>query len=136
MLTSSQVENDILAMLEGSALRASISGKVYRQGYRPRDSRKEDIVVVFVDGTPGQVEHGAVTINIYIPDLTPYKNGQYVKDGARLAVIEQVADNWVSSLTASKSHYRFNLLRTIRPVADEAIHQHFVTVALEYYYFD
>ena len=135
MLTSSQIENDILALLQGSSLLTEVSGKIYRRGYRPRDSRREDIIVSFIDGTPGQIEQGAVTVNIYVADLTPYKNGQYVKNGPRLAEIEQMAKRWVNSLTAERTNYRFSLLRTIRTIEDEELHQHYVTVQLEYNYF-
>jgi hypothetical protein len=125
-----------MALLAGSELCAELSGKVYHQGYRPRDSRLEDIVVTFVAGTPAQVERGAVTLNIFVPDITPYDNGVYVEDGSRTSHIEELADRWVQSLTLSRTNYKFKLLRTISTDNDEAIHQHFVTVQLEYRFKD
>lgn len=136
MLTAHKVQTDIMALLAGSELCAELSGKVYRNGYRPRDSRLEDIVVTFVAGTPAQVERGAVTLNIFVPDITPYNNGVYVEDGSRTSHIEELADRWVKSLTATRTNYKFNLLRTISTDNDEAIHQHFVVVQLEYQYKD
>lgn len=134
MLTAHKVQDDIIALLADSELVRALSGKVFREGYRPRDSRKEDVVVIFVTGTPAQVERGAVTLNIYIPDITPYNNGVYVADGRRVAEVETLADAWVDSLKASRSNYLFTLLRTISTYHDEAIHQHFVAVQLEYTY--
>lgn len=136
MLTAHKVQSDIMALLAGSELCAEVSGKVYRAGYRPRDSRLEDIVVTFVTGTPLQVERGAVTLNIYVPDITPYNDGVYVEDGHRTSHIEELADRWVQSLTTSRTNYKFNLLRTISTDNDEAIHQHFVAVQLEYRFKD
>lgn len=136
MLTAHKVQTDIKALLAGSELCVELSGEVYRQGYRPRDSRLEDIVVTFVAGTPAQVERGAVTLNIFVPDITPYDNGVYVEDGSRTSHIEELADRWVKSLTATRTNYKFNLLRTISTDNDEAIHQHFVVVQLEYQYKD
>lgn len=132
MLTAHKVQTDIMALLADSELCAEVSGKVYRNGYRPRDSRLEDIVVTFVTGTPTQVEQGAVTLNIFVPDITPYNDGVYVEDGRRTSYIEELADRWVQSLTTSRANYRFNLLRTISTDNDEAIHQHFVVVQLGY----
>lgn len=43
--TSKQVEGDIFQLLKDSTLYTMISGDVYRAGYRPRDSRKEDAVI-------------------------------------------------------------------------------------------
>lgn len=136
MLTAHKVQSDIMALLAGSELCAEVSGKVYRAGYRPRDSRLEDIIVTFVTGTPLQVERGAVTLNIYVPDITPYNDGIYVEDGHRTSLIEEFADRWVQSLTTSRANYKFTLLRTISTDNDEAIHQHFVVVQLEYRYKD
>lgn len=136
MLTASAVQSDIMALLADSELCAEISGEVYRYGYRPRDSHKEDIVVIFVTGTPSQVERGAVTLNIFVPDITPYNDGVYVEDGHRTSYIEALADRWVQSLTTSRANYKFNLLRTISTDNDEAIHQHFVVVQLEYRFKD
>lgn len=134
MLTSHKVQDDIIAMLANSELANDISGKIYRKGYRPRDSRSEDIVVLFVNGIPGQVEQGAVTLNIFVPDITPYNNGVYVEDGQRVARIEALADDWVASLAGRRSNYRFKLLRTISTEHDEVAHEHFVAVQLEYVY--
>lgn len=136
MLTSHKVQSDIIALLKGSELCDAVSGSVYRKGYRPRDSRDEDIVVVFVNGIYGEVERGAVTLNIYVPDITPYNDGVFVEDGRRTASIEELASRWVKSMTANKSNYKFKLLRTISTAHDEAIHQHFVVVQLEYDYKD
>lgn len=136
MLTAHKVQTDIMALLAGSELCAEVSGKVYRAGYRPRDSRLEDIIVTFVTGTPSQVERGAVTLNIFVPDITPNNDGVYVEDGRRTSYIEELADRWVQSLTTSRANYKFNLLRTISTDNDEAIHQHFVVVQLEYRFKD
>lgn len=136
MLTAHKVQSDIMALLADSELCAEVSGKVYRAGYRPRDSRLEDIIVTFVTGTPSQVERGAVTLNIYVPDITPYNDGVYVEDGHRTSLIEELADRWVQSLTTSRANYKFTLLRTISTDNDEAIHQHFVVVQLEYRFKD
>lgn len=134
MLTAHKVQDDIMALLRESELVDYVAGEVYREGYRPRDSRKEDIVVIFVTGAPEQVERGAVTLNIYVPDITPYNNGVYVEDGLRVSQIEHLADLWVQSLKARRTNYRFNLLRTISTMREEATHEHFVVVQLEYTY--
>lgn len=134
MLTAHKVQDDIMALLRESELVDYVTGEVYREGYRPRDSRKEDIVVIFVTGTPEQVERGAVTLNIYVPDITPYNNGVYVEDGLRVSQIEHLADLWVQSLKARRTNYLFNLLRTISTMREETTHEHFVVVQLEYTY--
>ncbi len=136
MKTSKQVQSDIIALLKGSTLATSVSGGVYRgtpdSNYRPRDSRQEDIVVIFTSGTPSEVETGVVTVHIYVPDITPYKDGVYYEDGKRSEAIEALAAEWVESLTCDRSNYKFELRQSIHTQANPDIHQHFVVVRLGY----
>lgn len=81
--TSKQVQGDVYRLLKDSTLYSMISGEVYRQGYRPRDSRLEDAVVIFTAGLPDQIQTGVVTVHIYCPDIDPYGNGVLVEDGQR-----------------------------------------------------
>ncbi len=134
MLTAKQVQNDIYQMLCTSTLSSMISGAVYKAGYRPRDSRLEDAIVIFTAGLAAEVETGVVTINIYVPDIAPYDNGVFVEDGARTVELESAAVEWVETLTAEKSNYKFSLNKTIYTEADADIKQHFVVIVLEYKY--
>lgn len=99
--TGKQIQGDIRRMLAGSKLAEAVSGGVYRNGYRPRDSRKEDIIVTFTTGIPDQIETGVVTVNIYVPDIDPCGNGVFVEDGRRTEQLEALAQQWADSLTAA-----------------------------------
>ena len=132
MLTAKQVQNDIYQMLRTSTLSSMISGAVYKAGYRPRDSRLEDAIVIFTAGLTAEVETGVVTINIYVPDIDAFDNGVLVEDGARTTELENAAAEWVETLTAEKSNYKFSLNKTIYTEADTDIKQHFVVIVLEY----
>ena len=133
--TGKQVQGDIYQLLKGSTLSSMISGDVYRNGYRPRDSRLEDAIVTFTAGLPEQVQTGVVTINIYVPDIDPYENGVFVEDGERTAELERLAQDWVDSITAEVTSYLFKLQQTIYTEEEEEIKQHFVVVKLSYKYF-
>ncbi|MBR6250122.1 MAG: hypothetical protein IKR17_02875 [Bacteroidales bacterium] len=137
MKTGSQIQGDIYALIKAdTALCTGISGGVYRDGYRPRDSRLEDIVVIFTEGSVGDIDTGTVTVNIYVPDIDSFSNGVMVQDGARTAQLEALAAAWVESLTANRSNYLFHLAQTIYTEADAEINQHFVVVSLKYKYYD
>lgn len=133
--TSKQVQGDVYRLLKDSTLYTLISGEVYRNGYRPRDSRKEDAIVIFTTGLPDEIQTGVVTVNIFVPDIDPYNNGVWVEDGARTEELEKLADAWVDSLTAKVSNYKFKLQQTIYTEEDKDIRQHFVVVKLKYKYF-
>lgn len=132
MKTAKEIQTDIYNFLRGSKFAQGVNGDVYRQGYRPRNSAKEDIIVIFTTGAVGEVQRGVVTINAYVPDIDPYRNGVFVEDGRRTAEVETLAKNWVESLTAAKSDYLFNLNNTIYTEADAEVPQHFIVVRLNY----
>lgn len=137
MKTASQIQGDIYDLLRADDILCSmISGDIYREGYRPRDSKKEDVVVIFTTGQTGQIERGVVTVNIYVPDIKPFKNGVLVQDGKRTAELEQVAMMWVESLTAERTNYRFRLQQTIYTEAEPDIHQHYIVVSLRYEHYE
>ena len=133
--TGKQIQGDIYQLLKDSTLYTLISGEVYRNGYRPRDSRKEDAVVTFTAGFPTEIQEGVVTVNIYVPDIDPYQNGVLVEDGARTEELELLAQAWVDSLTAEVSCYKFELHETIYTEEEAEIGQHFVVVKLRYRYY-
>lgn len=135
-ITASQVQGDVYQFLKGSDLAKSLSGEVYRRGYRPRDSRLEDAEVIFTTGLPGEIERGVVTINIYCPDIDPYNDGVYVENGQRISEIEKAADNWVKTLVAGRSNYLFSLKEAIHSTSDAETRQHFVVIKLNYRYYE
>lgn len=130
--TSKQIQGDIYKLLKDSTLYTMISGEVYRQGYRPRDSRKEDAVVIFTTGLPNQIQTGIVTVNIFVPDIDPYDNGVWVEDGERTERVERLAQEWVDDIIDKDCLYAFELSHTICTEAEPSINQHFVVVKLKY----
>ncbi|MGL5913932.1 MAG: hypothetical protein ACRCZB_07175 [Bacteroidales bacterium] len=134
--TGKQVQSDVLALLKNSTLPSIISGGVYRKGYRPKDSKLEDAIVIFTTGLPTEIQTGVVTINIYVPDIDPYDNGVLEEDGQRCEELEIAAALWVDSLTTAVSNYRFKLQQTIYTEQEADIEQHFVVVKLMYEYFN
>lgn len=134
--TGKQIQGDIYRLLRASDLSAIVSGKVYRNGTRPRDSKTEDIIVTFTTGLPTEIQEGVVTINIFVADIDPFENGVMIENGERTAELEQVAQNWVDSLSASQSDYLFDLQQTIYTENEPDIHQHFVVIKLHYRLFE
>lgn len=132
MRTAKEIQGDIITLLRESALAQSVSGKIYRKGYRPLNSQAEDITVGFVTGVTGEIQEGVVVINVYVADIDAIGNGTMVENGARTTEIERLADDWVQSLTASRSNYLFELSQTIYTEAEREVHQHFVSIRLNY----
>ena len=133
--TGSEVQDCIYQLLRRNDLAGMLNGAVYKNGFRPRDSKAEDSIVTFTAGSPGQAQVGIVTVSIYIPDIDPYKNGVTVKDGERCMEVEIAAQKWVDSLTAGKTGgYLIRLNDTIKTEQEPSIGQHFVAIKLKYKY--
>jgi len=130
--TGKQVQTDIIALLKNSELADAVNGEIYRFGYRPRDSKAEDIIVFFTTGFTEQIQTGIVTLNIYVPDIENPNNGVLLEDGRRCEELEIASCNWVESLTAGRSDYKFSLQQTIYTETEQEINQHFVVVKLRY----
>lgn len=131
--TGSEVTGDLLALLKASPLASMIDGGIYRAGLRPRDSRKEDLVVIFTTGIHGDIDKGIVTLNLYVPDLE--LEGVTVANGQRCEALERALYNWVSHLGAAQTPYLLRLKSVISTEPAPEIQQHFVAVKLEYRYF-
>jgi hypothetical protein len=132
--TAKEIQGDIIALLQGSALSSMISGGIYRAGLRPQESRAEDIVVAFISGVPDQIQRGEIHLKIYVPDIDPYANEVLFEDWQRCEALELAAEQWVESLATAASNYRIRLLQTICTEREEAVNQHFVAVKLQYEY--
>lgn len=131
--TAKDIQTDFYTLLKDSDLAAMVNGIVYRDGFRPRDSKKEDIVIIYSAGEDdGEIQSGIVALNIYVPDILPYKNGTMVENAARTAKIERAAQEWYESIRGVMPEYIFRLYNTIHTTADEDINQHFVVVQVKY----
>jgi hypothetical protein len=139
MLTASQIQQDVIELLEGSPLQQQITGSIYpgtpEGSLRPRDSKKEDIVVIFTQGTADQIEEGTVTVNLYVTDLMQ-SDGTVVQNTERIKTLEYYAALWVDSLIDKPTAYRFTLGQTIWAERETQINQHFIVVKLNYKYYN
>lgn len=136
MKTALDVLQDVKAMLQGSELEYSINGSIYFEGTRPKDSTKEDAVLVYTQGTSRQVEQGTITILVFVPDL-PQQGGHTAPNLKRIIQIERKSAEWVQTLRGSKSRgYLFRVVQAIAHYPQPEIKQHFVSLKLDYKYFD
>lgn len=138
MKTAKEIQEDVIDLLKGSTLREQVTGGVYPGGLRPRDSRREDIEVIFTLGNPGQVESGVVTINVFCPDVPEgLTQGARVENARRTREIERLLARWVETLTpATTGGYLFTPASTILTLPEEETDQHFTSVKLKYRYYD
>ena len=134
MKTGQQIVTDFIALIRGTSLASAIGGSIYRGGTRPRDSKAEDLVVIFTTADAEQFQEGVVTLNIFVPDIPTSQNGVLLQNSARCEEIEGVAQESVGQLTAATSDYRIRLRNAISTNRDEEIGQSFVSVSIRFSY--
>lgn len=131
MKTAKEIQQFFYHLVKDSILANGVSGGVYLDGYRPRSSKEEDIIVSFTTGNAEQIQQGVVTITVFVPDIAPYENGVKVENGSRTLELEQMALEWFNSLTAQLD-YKLSLNDIIGTYADEQTSSHFVSIPIYY----
>lgn len=130
--TGAQIEADILSVLDGTDLAATVSGGLYHYGQRPRDSRLEDITVQWLTGTAGIPQEGTVNVLIFVPD-TPRASGIMAEDRGRTAELEEMGRLWLAEHSGALN-YHLRLAEAIHSEDDPDIDQHVVYIKLRYRY--
>lgn len=134
MKTGSAIEEDFFLAVQKTELARIVSGEVYRADFRPRDSKKEDIIVRFTAVTSGQTQEGVVTILVYVPDIDVRGVGGKKRNSARLAVLESAAADMMTELAFApelKGYDRIELQTGIQSYPDTH-EQHFVSVRINF----
>lgn len=93
--TGTQIEKDFYRLVKASPIASAIGGSVYRDGTRPRNSKAEDAVVIFVAGLDGQIQDGVVVLNVFVPKKPFGEDTDPVKDIGRVDALEQIIRNWM-----------------------------------------
>jgi hypothetical protein len=133
--TAGQIEADIFALIKASDLIVTspgnkpIKGKLYRKGTRPIKSKEEDAVVIFKTGLDGQIQTGALVINIFVPNIDN-GSGAKVMDVQRCTELEAIANNILASL--KPSDYKFKLGTIIQSFESEGQEQHYISIDLRF----
>ena len=85
-------DNILYNLLNDSALKTAITGKIYK-GQRPLGSKLEDVVIQSMPISDGTLQQGVANVNIYIPML--YQNilsqKQVYRNTARIEQILNIA---------------------------------------------
>lgn len=130
MKTGLEIQSDVYGMLKGIPwLMEGIGGKIYRQGMRPRDSKAEDLVVIFTTADAEQVQEAVITLNLYVPFIPYGDGGVLVEDIARCEELEGLLQRAVDSIAVS-TEYLVRLTSAIHTQREEETKQSFVVARL------
>lgn len=133
MRTSKEIQTDLLALLVDSPLAQAVSGKVYRGGQRPRDSKTEDITLHITTVTASQRQEGVAVVNAFVPDIPVGMTATLTEDARRTAELERIATNWAEGLTTNLTgEYLIRLASAVYTMQEKETKEHFVVVRLRF----
>ncbi|MBD2753786.1 hypothetical protein [Spirosoma validum] len=134
MKSPDDMANILYQQLQGTTLKAAITGDVYK-GDRPDNSTKEDVVINPLSLTGNEFQYGTANANLYVPDIGVKLKGkdQTVANYARLKLLTDLAlpilkDRYTDS-------YKFELVTIGNPVALPDIKYHYVNLRIDFMFF-
>ena len=90
-LVSQDVETILYKILNVPELKSFITGSIYKDGYRPTNSGKEDISVSTLALSQEQPQIAVCNVNIHVPDLQQTMNHgvEYVPNSVKLKSLSE-----------------------------------------------
>lgn len=127
-----QIEKDFFRFVKNSPIASAIGGSVYRNGMRPRNSKAEDAVIIFVSGMDGQIQDGVVAINVFVPKKPFGKDTEPVKDIERVDMLEQIIRDWLDSWNDSEYLLPQNRRPTIQSLDDPQTNETYIHTRIRF----
>lgn len=122
------IKDDLYRFIKGSPLASAVTGKICKQGVRPKGSDKEDIVISVIANMNGQIQEAVVNVNIYVADDLK-SDGQNQEATTRLRELCRIASEILE--TGSGNDYRFTL-ESQRVLAVEDTREHVINNRINY----
>lgn len=100
------IKDDIYNHIKRSVLATAVTGKLCKQGVRPKESKLEDVVISLIANQNGQLQEAVVNVNIYVEDIKK-SDGQHIENTIRLRELCNVAADVLE--VGRGDDYRFTL---------------------------
>lgn len=112
-----------------------VEGSVYYRGLRPiqtnASSYKEDIIIAFLAGVGNDLQNGTCIVNVYIPDIQA-QSGIFYKNKERCIEVATLLELFPNFANQNEDEIYFKRSDMIVTLQEEEIHQHFVSLKLEF----
>ena len=114
------IKDDIFTFIKRSPLASAITGKICKQGVRPKGSEDEDVVISVLTNMNGQIQEAVVNVNIYVADEIK-RDGQNQEATIRLRELCKIASETLE--VGSGDDFRFTLeSQHVLAVEDAKVH--------------
>lgn len=122
------IKDDVHSFIKKSPLASAVTGKVCKQGIRPKGSDKEDVVISVIANQNGQIQEAVVNVNIYVKDDIK-ADGQNQEATIRLRELCEIASDTLE--VGRGEDFRFTL-ESQHVIEVEATKEHVINNRLNY----
>lgn len=122
------IKDDVHTFIKNSTLASVVTGKICKQGVRPKGSDKEDVVISVIANQNGQIQEAVVNVNIYVKDDIK-SDGQNQEATIRLRELCDTASEILE--VGSGEDFRFTL-ESQRVIEVEGTKEHVINNRLNY----
>ena len=135
-LITQDVDTILYKILNASDLKSTITGQIYKEGYRPTNSGKEDVSIKTLAISQENPQIAICNINCHVPDLkqTIGSATEYVPNSAKMkAVADKIRQIIIDALT-NPAYQNFSLRMDDQKTfknQDTEVREHFQNLRIE-----
>lgn len=135
-LITQDVDTILYKILNQSDLKSLINGQVYKEGYRPTNSGKEDVSIKTLAISQEQPQIAISSINCHIPDLkqTIGSSTEYVPNSAKMKAVADKIRQIITDALTNPAYHNFSLRiddqKTFKN-QDTEVREHFQNIRIE-----
>lgn len=129
MKTQYDIVEDIKSRM--TSLLQYVNGGIYSEGHRPKDSDKEDFVVIHTAGQAAQVQTGLLTVHCYVKDVRPLRNGVGRENTERCKYISKVMQEWMDGIKPT-GDIQYEQSGVLSCITDHETSHHILVLQIRY----
>lgn len=135
-LITQDVDTILFKILNTSDLKSTITGQIYKEGYRPTNSGKEDVSIKTLAISQEQPQIAISSINCHIPDLkqTIGSATEYVPNSAKMKAVADKISQIITDALTNPAYHNFSLRiddqKTFKN-QDTEVREHFQNIRIE-----
>lgn len=135
-LITQDVDTILYKILNASDLKNTITGQIYKEGFRPTNSGKEDVSIKTLAISQEQPQIAISNINCHVPDLkqTIGSATEYVPNSAKMKAVADKIRQIITDALTNPAYQHFSLRMDDQKAfknQDTEVREHFQNIRIE-----
>lgn len=135
-LITQDIDTILYKILNASDLKSTITGQIYKEGYRPTNSGKEDVSIKTLAVSQEQPQIAISNINCHVPDLKQAIGSatEYVPNTAKMKAVGDKIRQVINEALTNPAYANFSLRMDDQKTfknQDTEVREHFQNIRIE-----